>query len=76
MNTAARMESTGVPRRIQLSEETAELLIAAGKEDWVRRREELGAFTHVSTDSKTGQTFFLQCFPFVCSRSDGKGKRW
>lgn len=41
MNTAARMESTGVPRKIQVSEETAELLRQAGKEDWIRPREDV-----------------------------------
>lgn len=40
VNTAARMESTGERGRIQLSKSTAELLIAAGKEHWLRPREE------------------------------------
>ena len=40
MNTAARMESTGAPSRIQVSKECAELLIAAGKSNWVKEREE------------------------------------
>jgi Adenylate and Guanylate cyclase catalytic domain len=40
VNTAARMEAYGKPRRIQASAATAELLIAAGKEDWVIRNEE------------------------------------
>ena len=35
MNTAARIESTSVPGRIQLSKETGELVIAAGKGHWV-----------------------------------------
>ena len=38
---AARMESTGAPERIQLSQKTAELLIAAGKSHWVKARSEL-----------------------------------
>jgi len=40
MNTAARMESTGVKNRIQLSQQTADLLIEAGKEHWIIKREE------------------------------------
>jgi hypothetical protein len=40
MNTAARMESTGQKGRIQLSEETAELLVGAGKQHWLLRRSE------------------------------------
>lgn len=38
MNTAARMESTGTPGMIQASKATAELLIKAGKENWVTPR--------------------------------------
>jgi hypothetical protein len=37
---AARMESTGIRNKIQLSQETADLLIAAGKSHWVKPREE------------------------------------
>jgi len=40
MNTAARMESTGVPNRIQVSQQTADHLIEAGKEHWIIKREE------------------------------------
>jgi class 3 adenylate cyclase len=40
MNTAARMESTGLPDCIQMSERTANLLKASGKENWILRREE------------------------------------
>jgi len=38
MNTASRMESTGVPGRIHVSKETAELLRTAGKEAWLNER--------------------------------------
>jgi class 3 adenylate cyclase len=34
MNTAARMESTGLRDRIQVSQDTADLIIAAGKPKW------------------------------------------
>lgn len=40
VNTAARMESTGERGRIQLSQSTADCLIAAGKKHWLRPREE------------------------------------
>lgn len=35
MNTASRMESTGLPNRIQLSSETADHIVAAGKSKWL-----------------------------------------
>lgn len=38
MNTASRMESTGTPNRIQLSQATADLLILDGKEHWITKR--------------------------------------
>ncbi|CAJ1960714.1 unnamed protein product [Cylindrotheca closterium] len=41
VNTAARIESTGMRNRIQMSEETADLLAAAGKVHWLRRRDEV-----------------------------------
>ena len=41
MNTAARMESTGERGRIQVSEETADLLIAAGKKHWLLQRSDI-----------------------------------
>lgn len=40
MNTTARLESTGARDKIQLSQETADLLLAAGKSHWIRAREE------------------------------------
>jgi hypothetical protein len=40
MNTAARIESTGKASSIHLSQETANLLIAAGKVKWVTPRED------------------------------------
>jgi class 3 adenylate cyclase len=40
MNTASRMESTGLRDKIQVSQDTADLLIAAGKSKWLTPREE------------------------------------
>jgi class 3 adenylate cyclase len=41
VNTASRMESTGVTNKIQVSQATADLLIAAGLEVWLTPREDL-----------------------------------
>ncbi|KAL7580174.1 hypothetical protein ACA910_012925 [Epithemia clementina (nom. ined.)] len=40
VNTTARMESTGQPNKIHVSQETADLLAAAGKSQWLRTRRE------------------------------------
>ena len=40
MNTAARMESTGEKGKIQVSQDTADLLAAAGKGHWAKERSE------------------------------------
>jgi hypothetical protein len=40
MNTASRMESTGKLGQIQVSQETADLIIAAGKDYWLRQRKD------------------------------------
>ncbi|CAB9501729.1 Receptor-type guanylate cyclase gcy [Seminavis robusta] len=39
VNTASRMESTGLAGRIQASKATADLIVAAGKGSWVTQRE-------------------------------------
>lgn len=41
VNFASRMESTGQRNRIQASQATADLLILAGKSNWIQSREEL-----------------------------------
>jgi hypothetical protein len=40
MNTASRTETTGLGNRIQISQETADLVAQAGKADWFYPREE------------------------------------
>eukprot|EP00934_Nitzschia_sp_Nitz4_P003659 Nitzschia sp. Nitz4//scaffold84_size84139//67428//72955//NITZ4_005210-RA/size84139-processed-gene-0.21-mRNA-1//-1//CDS//3329559069//3649//frame0 len=56
VNTASRMESTGVPRRVQVSQSTADALILAGKESWLSSREDL-----VYAKGKGNlQTYFLE----------------
>ena len=55
MNTASRMESTSIPTKVQISEQTAELLSKAGKSSWFVRREDL-----VTAKGKgTLQTYWL-----------------
>ena len=41
VNTASRMESTGMSNRIQISQSTAQLLLEAGKGAWIVPREDL-----------------------------------
>jgi hypothetical protein len=41
VNTAARIESSGMRNKVHLSSETAELLIEAGKANWVQKRADL-----------------------------------
>eukprot|EP00565_Helicotheca_tamesis_P004762 CAMPEP_0185735520 /NCGR_PEP_ID=MMETSP1171-20130828/25447_1 /TAXON_ID=374046 /ORGANISM="Helicotheca tamensis, Strain CCMP826" /LENGTH=287 /DNA_ID=CAMNT_0028405857 /DNA_START=573 /DNA_END=1436 /DNA_ORIENTATION=- len=41
VNTASRIESTGAPDSIQVSQETADLLLGEGKGNWLVAREEL-----------------------------------
>jgi class 3 adenylate cyclase len=55
MNTASRMESTGLRDRIQVSQETADLLIDAGKVRWLQPREE----TVVAKGKGELQTYWL-----------------
>ena len=41
MNTAARMETTGVRNKIHLSQETADLLVEANKSHWIESRKDI-----------------------------------
>ena len=49
------MESTGIKKKIQVSQETAELIIAAGKSQWIRARQE----TVVAKGKGELQTYWL-----------------
>ena len=39
VNTASRMESTGIPSKIQISQSTANLIRQHGKSHWIVKRE-------------------------------------
>ena len=39
MNVAARIESTGEPGRIHVSQDTADRLVTAGKGHWLEKRQ-------------------------------------
>jgi len=55
VNTTARMESTGQTNKIHISQETADLLAAAGKSQWLRTRRE----KVVAKGKGELQTYFL-----------------
>ena len=56
MNTASRIESTGVPGKIHCSKDTADLLIEAGREKWVIKRED----QVVAKGKGSLETFFVK----------------
>lgn len=56
MNTTARMESTGISGRIQISQETSALLADAGKNHWFEPRED----TVVAKGKGALKTFWLK----------------
>jgi 3'5'-cyclic nucleotide phosphodiesterase/Adenylate and Guanylate cyclase catalytic domain len=66
MNTASRMESTGLRDKIQISQETADLLIAAGKSSWITPREE----TVVAKGKGEMCTFWLTIGTSASGRSE------
>lgn len=64
MNTAARMESSGLKDKIHISQETADLLIASGKNHWVTPRAEI-----IEAKGKGKmQTYWVD----IVKRSDGR----
>jgi class 3 adenylate cyclase len=70
INTTARIESTGEAGRIHLSQETADLIIKAGKQNWVERRNEVV----VAKGKGALQTFWLSLSEGRRS-SDGRSER-
>ena len=68
VNTTARMESTGQPNKIHVSQETADLLVAAGKSQWLRTRKE----TVVAKGKGELQTYWLDAIGET-ARSTGSG---
>ena len=40
MNTASRVESNGIPGRIQISQDTADLIMEAGNGHWLEKRQD------------------------------------
>jgi class 3 adenylate cyclase len=67
MNTASRMESTGVKDKIQISQETADLLIASGKNHWVTPR----ADTVEAKGKGLMQTYFVNLVKRSAGMSTG-----
>ncbi|CAB9509224.1 Receptor-type guanylate cyclase gcy [Seminavis robusta] len=59
VNTASRMESTGIQGRIQVSEATANQLIARGRKGWLKPRED----TIVAKGKGEMQSYFVQIAP-------------
>jgi Adenylate and Guanylate cyclase catalytic domain len=56
MTTASRMESTGIKGRIQCSQDTADLLIAAGKERWLKPRQSESGLRTYFLDTSAGSS--------------------
>jgi class 3 adenylate cyclase len=69
VNTAARMESNGLPRRIHCTEATADLLVQAGKYHWVTKRD-----TMIEVKGKgLLQTYWVKSSSDVASVSSRSG---
>ena len=67
VNTAARMESNGEKNKIQVSQDTADLLFSHGKQNWLSKREDL-----VQAKGKgTMQTYWINIYTSVASKSTG-----
>jgi hypothetical protein len=69
MNTASRMESTGTSNRVQVSTNTADLLIAGGKSHWVTPRED----TVMANGKGELQTYWLSMHSSAGTASVGSG---
>eukprot|EP00977_Amphora_coffeiformis_P021283 scaffold9134_cov170-Amphora_coffeaeformis.AAC.7 len=67
MNTAARIESTSFGNKIQVSQETADLIAAAGKRKWLSQRKDIV----VAKGKGALQTFWLN---IDGSRDDNKSE--
>ncbi|CAB9505205.1 Receptor-type guanylate cyclase gcy [Seminavis robusta] len=68
MNTASRLESTGCPGRIHISRDTAEILVASGKDKWVTQRDD-----EVFAKGKgTLQTYWLRIQAESCNTGSKK----
>jgi hypothetical protein len=66
-SVAARMESTGFPDCIQISQNTADLLISAGKQSWIKARADM-----VNAKGKgLMQTYILEMRKSSASSSNG-----
>ena len=70
MNTASRMESTGERGKIQASKEAADLLLRAGKSQWVTPREE----TVVAKGKGELQTYWVSLSSGRASSSGGTAR--
>ena len=76
MNVASRMEKTSFPGKIQVSKETADLLVAAGKSHWLVARQDR-VLTQSSGEMQTYWLLFkkapssVACTQTTTSESDG-----
>jgi hypothetical protein len=71
VNTAARIESTGERSRIHLSKECADLIVAAGKSEWVKPRD-----TMVTAKGKGRlQTYWLNASLGSSVNNERKGNK-
>ncbi|KAL3938937.1 MAG: hypothetical protein SGBAC_006242 [Bacillariaceae sp.] len=68
VNTAARIETTGRRDKIHISQETAELVIQAGKSKWMERRND----TIVAKGKGEMQTYWLMSEADMATRAEGK----